>query len=123
MVYRALADLVLILHLAFIVFVIAGGVLALWWRWAPLLHVPAAGWGVLIELTGGVCPLTPLENALRRAAGESGYHGGFVEHYIVPTIYPSGLSGGSQLILATLVLAANGVVYGLVWLSRHRGAA
>ncbi len=69
MVYHALADLVLVLHLAFIVFVVAGGLLALRWRWAPLVHLPAALWGVFIEVSGGVCPLTPIENALRRAAG------------------------------------------------------
>ncbi len=81
MVDRALADLVLVVHLAFIVFVVVGGVLALRWRWAPLLHLPAAGWGVFVELSGRVCPLTPLENALRHAAGSSGYSGGFIEHW------------------------------------------
>ncbi len=73
MIYRALADLVLVLHLAFIVFAVAGGLLALRWRWAPLVHLPAALWGVLVQVSSHVCPLTPLENALRSAAGDAGY--------------------------------------------------
>ncbi len=100
MIYRALADLVLVLHLGFIVFVVAGGLLALRWGWAPLVHLPAALWGVFVEVSGRVCPLTPLENALRRAAGASGYSGGFMEHYLVPVVYPSALSHPVQLVLA-----------------------
>ena len=118
MVYRALADLVLVLHLAFIVFVVAGGLLALRWRWAPLLHLPAAFWGVFIEVSGGVCPLTPLENALRRTAGASGYPGGFIEQYLVPAVYPSALSHSAQLGLAGLVVVVNIFVYLLV-LRKH----
>ncbi len=120
MVYRALADLVLVLHLAFIVFVVAGGLLALRWRWAPLVHLPAVLWGVFVEVSGGVCPLTPFENALRRAAGASGYSGGFLEHYLVPAIYPPALSHTAQLVLAGLVVLANALVYSVVW-RRHRG--
>ena len=115
MLYRALADLVLALHLAFIVFVLAGGLLALRWRWAPLAHLPAALWGVLVEVSGGVCPLTPLENALRRAAGASGYSGGFIEHHLVPVIYPASLSHPIQLLLAGLVVLTNAAVYWIVW--------
>ena len=115
MVDRALADVVLVVHLAFIVFVVAGGVLALRWRWAPLLHLPAAGWGIFVELTGRVCPLTPLENALRHSAGSSGYSGGFIEHYVAPVIYPLGLSHDVQLGLAAFVVFANVFVYWLVW--------
>ena len=111
MVHRVLADLVLVLHFAFIVFVVVGGVLALRWRWVPLLHLPAAAWGVFIEATGGVCPLTPLENALRRAAGASGYSGGFLDHYLLPIVYPSSLSHSVQLVLAGLVVAVNALVY------------
>ena len=121
MVHHALADLVLVLHLAFIVFVVAGGLLALRWRMAPVIHLPAALWGVFIELSGGVCPLTPIENALRRAAGARGYPGGFVEHYLVPIVYPAALPHGVQLVLAGLIVLANALVYGLVWRRRMRG--
>ncbi len=121
MVYHALADLVLVLHLAFIVFVVAGGLLALRWRWAPLVHLPAALWGVFVEVSGGVCPLTPIENALRRAAGVAGYSGGFIEHYLTPTIYPVALTHPVQLLLAGLVVLANALVYSVVW-RRHRSA-
>jgi len=121
MLNRALADLLLILHVAFIVFAVLGGLLALRWRWAPLFHVPAALWGVFIELSGGICPLTPLENKLRRAAGASGYSGGFVEHYLVPIVYPSELSLPVQLVLAGLLVFANALVYGFVW-RQWRGA-
>lgn len=121
MPYRALADLVLVVHLAFILFVVAGGLLALRWRWAPLVHLPAALWGVVIELFGGICPLTPLETALRRAAGVSGYEGGFIENYLVPLIYPAGISPSIQTLLAALVVLANMLVYFLVW-RRLRGS-
>ncbi len=115
MIYRALADLVLVLHLAFIVFVVAGGILALRWRWAPLVHLPAALWGVMVQVSGRVCPLTPLENALRDAAGEAGYASGFIEHYLIPTIYPVALSPRVGLLLASLVVLANAFVYSIVW--------
>lgn len=123
MLARLLADLVLVAHGAFIVFVVAGGLLALRWRWAPVVHLPAAAWGVLIEVSGGICPLTPLENRLRRAAGESGYAGGFVEHYLVPLVYPEALTYPIQLGLAAGVVAANALVYGIVvrrWRARRR---
>ena len=123
MVQRALADLVLLLHLAFILFVVAGGLLALRWRWAPLVHLPAAVWGVFIEVSGGVCPLTPLENALRQAAGSSGYEGSFIEHYLVPVVYPESLSHPVQLVLAGLVVVANGIVYLAVFRRRRRRLA
>ena len=121
MVNRALADLVLLLHLAFIVFVVAGGLLALRWRWVPLVHVPGALWGVYIEISGGVCPLTPLENALRRDAGLSGYAGSFVEHYLVPLIYPDLLSQPLQLVLAGVVVLTNAFVYTAIWRRFRRG--
>jgi hypothetical protein len=119
MVQRALADLVLLLHLAFILFVVAGGLLALRWRWAPLVHLPAAVWGVFIEVSGGICPLTPLENALRRAAGSSGYPGSFIDHYLVPVVYPDSLSHPVQLVLAGLVVLVNGLVYMAVFRRRR----
>ena len=115
MIYRALADLVLVLHLAFIVFAVAGGLLALRWRWAPLVHLPAALWGVLVQVSGRLCPLTPLENTLRSAAGDAGYAGGFIEHYLVPTIYPVALSPRVGLLLASLVVLANALAYSIVW--------
>ena len=122
MIYQLLADLVLILHLGFISFVVLGGLLALRWRWGPLVHLPAALWGTIIELTGHVCPLTPLENSLRRAGGEPGYSGSFIEQYLLPVVYPSGLSRSLQLTLAGLVVAVNVIVYAIVWRQRQRRA-
>ena len=121
MFFRLAADAVLTLHLAFIVFVVCGGLLALRWRWVPWLHVPAALWGFFVEITGRICPLTPFENALRVQAGQGDYSGGFVEHYLLPVIYPVGLTRGTQLVLAGVVVAANLVVYG--WLVRRRRSA
>ena len=118
MLYRVLADTILAFHLSFILFVLAGGFLALRWRWGPFVHLPAAVWGVYIELSGSICPLTPLENRLRVAAGEAGYSGGFVEHYIVPVIYPAGLTDSVQIVLAGVVVLANAVIYTAVW-RRH----
>lgn len=106
-----LADGVLIAHLAFIVFVVLGGVLVLRWHRLAFLHVPAVLWGIFIELSGRICPLTPLENSLREAAGQAGYSGGFIEHYITAAIYPDGLSRGIQMLLAALVVAVNATVY------------
>lgn len=115
MLYRALADLVLLLHGLFVVFAVAGGLLVLRWRWALALHLPAALWAVAVELFGLFCPLTPLEKSFRQAAGASGYPGGFVEHYLLPLLYPGGLTPAVQLVLAALVVAANLVVYAVVW--------
>jgi len=120
MFYRVLADMVLVSHLAFIIFVVAGGLLSLRWPWAPLVHLPAALWGLYIELSSGICPLTPLENALRRAAGASGYSGSFIEHYIVPIVYPATLSRSLQLVLAGLLVLANLLVYAAVLWRRFR---
>ena len=106
-----LADGVLVFHLAFIVFVMLGGLLVLRWKWLAWLHVPAVLWGIYIELSGRICPLTPLENSLRQAAGEAGYTGGFIEHYITAVIYPDGLSRGIQMVLASTVFLVNGLVY------------
>src|ERR1041385_7992818 len=101
MVYRALADGVVLLHAAFVAFVMLGGFLA--WRWRAVLwaHVPAALWGAAIEYAGWICPLTPLENALRARAGLEGYRGGFVEHYVIPLLYPAGLTRPAQTVLGT----------------------
>lgn len=115
MIDRVLADGVLVVHLAFIVFVVAGGLLALRRPRVAWIHLPAALWGAVIELAGWVCPLTPLENRLRRAGGEAGYGGGFVEHYLVPLIYPGGLTRAHQVALGIGVVVVNVIVYALVW--------
>jgi Protein of Unknown function (DUF2784) len=114
MLYRVLADLVVGAHVLFVAFVMAGGLLALRWRWAAAVHLPAAVWGALIEFQGWVCPLTPLEQSLRAAAGQAGYQGGFIEHYLLPALYPAGLTREVQLVLGSLVVAVNLAVYGLL---------
>lgn len=122
MLYRFAADAVLVFHLAFIVFVVVGGALSLRWRWMPVLHLPAAAWGVFVELSGRICPLTPLENLLRARAGQAGYDGSFIEHYLVALIYPSGLTRELQFILAAIVIVANLAIYGGLALRRRRTA-
>ena len=126
MLYRALADLVVIAHFTFIVFVVFGGLLVLRRWWLSMVHLPAVAWGVFIELSGGLCPLTPLENHLRRLSGSVGYSGGFIEHYLLPLIYPTNLERETQIVLAALVFLVNLAVYGLavrqLW-SRTRGLA
>ncbi|HEX9653911.1 MAG TPA: DUF2784 domain-containing protein, partial [bacterium] len=97
MVFRLLADLVVIIHFAFVIFVVIGGLLALKWRKVIFLHLPAAMWGALIEFAGWICPLTPLENWLRDKGGASGYAGDFVNHYIMPVLYPRELTRGVQI--------------------------
>ena len=118
--FRLAADLLVLLHLAFILFVCLGGLLALRrprWLW---LHGPALLWGVAVEFTGWVCPLTPWEWALRELAGEAGYRGSFIEHYLVPLIYPPGLTANAQWVLGGLVLAVNAIVYIAVWRRRRK---
>jgi hypothetical protein len=109
--YRLAADLVLIAHFAFVSFVLFGGSLALRWPRVAWAHVPIAVYGAAIELVGFVCPLTPLENALRQRGGEAGYPGGFIDHYITAAIYPAGLTRRIQLVLGVGVLLLNAVVY------------
>jgi L-ascorbate metabolism protein UlaG (beta-lactamase superfamily) len=121
MLYRALADAVLLLHLGFIVFVTLGGLLVLRWPRLAALHIPAALWGALIEFTAGQCPLTPLEQWLRHRGGETGYAGGFIEHYLTAAIYPEGLTREMQLALGTAVVLINAAVYWRWWRQRtHR---
>ena len=120
MLYRALADTVVVIHIAFVLFVILGGLLVLRRPRLAWLHVPAAVWGALIEFRGWVCPLTPLENALRARGGEAGYSGGFVEHYLLPVLYPGALTRNIQIALGTLVVALNLVIYGFVLARRIR---
>ena len=114
MLWRVLADGVVILHLAFVAFVIFGGFLA--WRWpkALLAHLPALAWGIWVELSGQICPLTGLENYLRQLAGESGYRGGFISHYLLTVLYPPGLTRPDQWGLAALLVALNALAYGRV---------
>jgi hypothetical protein len=114
------ADLLVALHFAFILFVILGGLLVLKWRKAAFLHIPCAIWGVMIEAGGWICPLTPLENRFREAAGGIGYQGGFIDQYIMPLVYPEGLTRQMQLSLAVMVLALNLCVYGLVLVRRAK---
>jgi len=121
MFYRILADIVVLIHLCFIVFSVFGGFLVIrrgWWVW---VHVPAVLWAALIEFGGWLCPLTPIENWLRRTDGAAGYESGFVENYIIPIIYPSSLTQEIQIILGLLVLTINLFIYGWVWYRRsHR---
>jgi hypothetical protein len=114
MIFRIAADLVLGLHFAFIAFVVVGGLLILRYRWIAFVHVPAAFWGAFVEISGRICPLTTWENSLRRSAGESGYADSFVEHYLLPVIYPPGLTRSAQFWIASAVIVVNIVIYG--WL-------
>ncbi len=115
MLFRLLADAVLLVHAAFVAFVVLGG----WWvLFRPRLawvHLPVVAWGAGIELLGGICPLTPLENRLRALAGEQGYPGGFVEHYLLAALYPEGLTRDVQVALGLLVLLVNALLYFAAW--------
>ncbi len=120
MAYSALANAVLIIHLAFVVFVVLGGLLVLRRRNLAWVHLPAALWGILIEYADWVCPLTPIENALRRRAGETGYTGDFIEHYLMALLYPGGLTRRMQIGLGTVALVINVAVYVRLWILTHR---
>jgi hypothetical protein len=123
MIYRLSADLVLIVHLGFIVLVVLGGLLVLRWPRLIWLHVPVVLWGAAIEFIGFVCPLTPLEVWLRERGGEAAFEGDFIEHYITALIYPEGLTRGLQVLLGVLALLPNVVIYGYLvarW-KRERG--
>ena len=124
MVYRVLADLTVLLHLAFVVFVVVGALLVLRWRRVAWLHLPCAAWGGAIEFFGWICPLTPLELELRRLGGEAGYSGGFLEQYLIPILYPGALTREIQIVLGVVVVALNAGLYFLVWRrGRGRGSA
>lgn len=116
--YRLLADLVVILHLGFILFVLFGGFLALRWPSVLWLHLPAAAWGAAVEFGGWICPLTPLEQWLRRENGSPGYDADFIAQYVLPVLYPAGLTANMQLALGTLVVLINVAIYG--WLLRRK---
>jgi len=122
-----LADAVLVLHALFLMWVVFGAVAVWRWPWLAVLHLPAVAWGLWIEASGGVCPLTPLENSLRAAAGEIGYSGGFIEHYVGGVIYPAGLTRAAQWLAAGVLALINLVAYGLMTVriirSRRAGAA
>jgi hypothetical protein len=118
---RVLADGVVVLHALFVVFVVAGGALVVWRPRFALLHLPAAAWGAWVEFAGTTCPLTPLENQWRRVSGDTGYQGGFVEHYLIPVLYPDGLTPRTQVALGIVVVAVNATLYGLAWRRARRG--
>lgn len=115
MAEKLLADIIVFFHFAFILFVVIGGLLVFCWRWIIWLHIPCAIWGVLIEFSGWICPLTSWENSLRITAGSSGYHGGFIEYYILPIIYPAGLTREIQILFGTIVMVINIIAYFMVW--------
>jgi hypothetical protein len=117
-IYRLLADLVSIVHLAFIVFVVLGGLLVVRRPRVAWLHVPAVVWGACIEFLNAPCPLTPLEQQFRRLGGQAGYDGGFIEHYVTAIIYPDGLTRGMQITFGALVVLINLVVYSRAWRRR-----
>ena len=118
--YRALADVILVLHLCFVLFVVLGALLLVRWPRVAFVHLPAAAWGVWIEYAGAICPLTPLEQQLRQRGGETAYAGGFVEHYITAVLYPAGLTRGIQLVLGSGVLLLNLILYLRWWRRRAR---
>jgi hypothetical protein len=123
MLYRLAADAVLVVHMAFVLFVVFGAALVPRWPRVMWLHLPAVVWGVLIEFGGWICPLTPLENSFRTLGGEAGYSGGFIEHYITAALYPEGLTRGIQLALGVAVALPNLLIYTWYFRKRMRAAA
>jgi hypothetical protein len=121
MLYSILADLVLLLHFAFILFAVVGGMLVLHWRWLVWLHIPTVFWASMINIAHWPCPLTPLETALRHRAGEIAYQGGFIDHYVGPVVYPGGMSRETVIIISVGVFAWNALVYAyIVYTTRKR---
>jgi Protein of Unknown function (DUF2784) len=118
--WSLLADALVILHFAFAGFVVLGAFVAWRWRWVIALHLPALAWGIWVEMSSSVCPLTPLENHLRHLGGEAGYHGGFLAHYLHALLYPLGLVPQVQWILGLLLILINAVAYGGWWRMRNR---
>ena len=121
--YSWLADLVLCIHVGFVFFVIFGGLLVLKWRWIAWLHLPAAVWGTVVEFTGWICPLTPLENWLREQGGEASYRSDFIAQYLLPVLYPVDLTRDLQLLLGTGVVVLNAAVYWWLWRMQMRGVS
>ena len=122
MIFRIAADAALLLHLAFVAFVTLGGLLALRWRGVMWIHLPAVAWGIFVETTGRVCPLTYVENALRSQAGGAGYRKSFVEHYVLRVLYPGGLTADVQFALAIVLFAVNAAIYASVFWPRLRSS-
>jgi hypothetical protein len=120
MFYGIIADIVVLIHLMFAIFAALGGLFIIWWRWVIGLHVPAFLWAVWIEIAGGICPLTHLENWLRIKAGQGGYEGDFVATYLLPLLYPADLTRNKQFILAISVIVINIAVYGFILHRRYR---
>ena len=121
MAWRLAAEAVVLVHFAFVLFVVLGGLLALRWPRLAWVHLPAAVWGAGISLTGLICPLTPLEKWLREAGGLAAYEGGFIAHYILPVLYPAGLTRGTQVALGVAVTLLNAAIYTALW--RRRGVS
>lgn len=119
MSYTLLADLTVLIHAAFILFAVFGGFAVMWRPQLIWLHLPAAAWGVFIELSGGVCPLTHLEVRWRLLGGEQGYTGSFIQQYLEPLIYPAGIAPEHQTLLGIIVLLVNSAVYAAVWRRHH----
>jgi hypothetical protein len=112
--FAVLAGAVVLLHVAFVAFVLAGALLAIRWRWIPWAHIPAAAWAAFVEVSGRICPLTPLENAFRSRAGLDPYSGDFVAEYVFPVLYPDGLTRNAQIVFGLVVVLVNAAAY--VWL-------
>jgi hypothetical protein len=119
MLEQIIADILLIIHLCFIGFVVFGGWLLIRWNWMILFHLPAVVWGAMLEFRNWTCPLTPLEQHFRALAGQAGYRGSFIEHYLLPLIYPGGLTRSIQISIGIFVIVVNVAIYGY-WLSRLR---
>jgi hypothetical protein len=115
MPYALLADVVVVVHVLFVVFAVAGGLAVVRWPRLAFFHVPCALWAVLVALAGWICPLTPLENWLRERAGDPTYETTFIEHYVLPILYPSALTRGAQVGLGVVVLTVNVAAYTWVW--------
>ena len=121
MFYTLAANAIVLLHLGYVIFVVIGGLLVFRWRWISLLHLPAVVWSVLLELRGWLCPLTPLELMFREAGGQAGYSGGFIEHYILPVLYPVELDRTMQIAIGSFVILINLALYGwLLWRLKNR---
>jgi len=115
-----LADLVLVIHFVFVLFVLFGAFLALYRPRFAFFHIPAVIWGTFVEIMGWICPLTPLENRLRRLGGESPYHGDFIERYLLPVLYPEALTRKTQIVLGLIAISVNLAIYGFLIFRRQR---
>jgi hypothetical protein len=123
MPYGIFADIVVLIHLTFVTFAVLGAGLIIWRRWIIWLHIPAFLWAIWIECTGGICPLTPLENWLRIKGGQGAYEGDFVATYLLPVLYPAGLTRNAQIILAMMAIVINVTIYGSIFYKRNRKKA